>query len=183
MISFHRGKTKVWIITEERLPTPQNTTPLYTEGVRVLNGLAEEEVDHFLEEHPTIIPLFEIDVISAIGSSPAEDVTEDSLAQDEPDPTTIAELLHTRGAFEQELVISQRVKASTLESLNLGSDENLCTLKIANNLPLDERSALIRLLTDYQDVFTCSYTDMKGLNPQYYQHQIHLLHDARPVHQ
>ena len=69
-------------------------------------GLVEEEVDHFLEEYPTIIPLFEIDVISAIGSSPAEDVTEDSLAQDEPDPTTIAELRHARDTFERELAIS-----------------------------------------------------------------------------
>ena len=86
-------------------------------------GLVEEEVDHFLEEYPTIIPLFEIDVISAIGSPPTEDVTEDSLPQDEPDPTTIAELRHARDACERELAISQRVKASTLESLNLGSDE------------------------------------------------------------
>ena len=82
MISFHRGKTKVWIITEERLPTPQNTTPLYPEGVQMLGGLAEEEVDHFLEEHPMIIPLFEIYVISAISSPPTANVTKDSPPQD-----------------------------------------------------------------------------------------------------
>ena len=111
----------------------------------MLDGLAEEEVDHFLEEHPTIIPLFEIDVISAIGSPPAEDVTEDSLPQDEPDPTTIVELRHALDAFERELAISQGVKASTVESLNLGSDDNPHTLQIANNLPADERSTLIRL--------------------------------------
>ena len=106
MISFHRGKTKVRIITEERLPTPHNTTPLYAEGVHMLDGLTDEEVDDFLEDHPTIIPLFEIDVISAIGSPPTEDVTEDSLPQDEPDPTTIAELRHARDTFERELAIS-----------------------------------------------------------------------------
>ena len=81
MISFHRGKTKVWLITEECLPTPQNTTPLYAEGVHMLDVLAEEEVDHFLKEHPTIIPLFEIDIISAIGSLVVEVVTEESLPQ------------------------------------------------------------------------------------------------------
>ena len=75
MISFRRGKTKVCIITEERLPTTHNNTPLYTEGIHMLDGLADEEVDEFLEDHPTIIPLFEIDAISAIGSPPAEDVT------------------------------------------------------------------------------------------------------------
>ena len=32
----------------------------------MLDGLAEEEVDHFLEEHSTIVPLFEIDVLTAV---------------------------------------------------------------------------------------------------------------------
>ena len=107
MISFLRGKTKVWIITEECLPTPQNTTPLYAKGVHMLDELGEEEVHDFLEDHLRIIPLFEIDVISAIGSPPAEDVTKDSLPHDKPDPTTIAELRHARDAFERELAISQ----------------------------------------------------------------------------
>ena len=153
---------------EERLPTPQNTTPLYAEGVHMLDGLAEEEVDDFLEDPPTIIPLFEIDVVSTIGSPPTEDVTKVSLSQEEPDPKTIAELRHARDACERELAISQRVKASTLESLNHGSDENPRMLQIANNLPADKLSALIRLLTNYQDVFAWSYTNMKGLEPQYY---------------
>ena len=183
MISFRRGKIKVWILTKECLTMPHNTTPLYAEGVHMLDRLADEEVDDFLEDHPTIIPLFEIDAISVIDTPPNEEVMENSLPQDEPDPTTIAELRHARDAFERELTISLQVKASTLESLNLGSDENPRTLQIANNLPADERSTLILLLTDYQDVFAWSYTDMKGLDPQYYQHQIHLLHDARPIKQ
>ena len=33
---------------------------------------------------------------------------------------------------------------------------------------------ILGLLTEYQDVFPWSYNDMKGLDPQYYQHQIHL---------
>ena len=131
----------------------------------MLDGLVEEEVDDFLKDPPAIIPLFEIDTILAIGSPPDEDVMEDSLPQDKLDATTIAELRHARDAFERDLTISQRVKASTLESLNLGSDENPRTLQIANNLLANERSALIRLLTDYQDVFAWSYTDMKGLDP------------------
>ena len=67
MISFRQGKTKARPITEERISTPQNTTPLYAEGVHMLDGLADEEVDHFLEEHPTIVPLFKIDVITVVG--------------------------------------------------------------------------------------------------------------------
>ena len=91
--------------------------------MHMLDGLADEEVDDFLEDHPIIVPLFEIDAISAVGKPPDEDVTNDSLSHDEPNSTTITELCHAWGAFERELAISQRVKASTLESLNLGSDE------------------------------------------------------------
>ena len=148
MISFRRGKTKVRIITEERVITPHNTSPLYVEGVHMLDGLADDEVHDFLEDHPTIIPLFEIDAISAVDTSLDEEVMEDIRPQDEPDPTTIAELRHTREAFERELTISQRVEASMLESLNLDSNENPHTLQIANNLPASEQAALIRLLTD-----------------------------------
>ena len=183
MISFRRGKTKVRIITKERVTTPYNTSPLYAEGVHMLDGLADDEVHDFLEDHPTIIPLFEIDAISAVDTSLDEEVMEDIRPQDEPDPTTIAELRHARDAFERKVAISQQVKASTLESLNLGSDQNPRTLQIANNLSTGERATLKRLLTDYQDVFTWSYTDMKGLDPQYFQHQIHLLPHAWPVQQ
>ena len=63
MISFRCGKTKVRIVTEESLKTPHNTTAFYVEGVHMLNGLAEEEVDDFVEDYPTMTPLFEIDAI------------------------------------------------------------------------------------------------------------------------
>ena len=147
----------------------------------MLDGLADDEEDDFLHDHPTIIPLFEINTIPTVEPPTREEVTEETLPQDEPDPTTVAELRHARDAFERELAISQRVKASTLEMINLGSDENPRTLQIANNLPTGERASLVRLLTDYQDVFAWSYTDMKGQDSQYYQHQIHLLPDTRPV--
>ena len=180
MISFRRGKTKVRIITEERVPATLNTSPLYAEGVQMLDGLADDEVDDFLDDHPTIIPLLEINAIPTIDTDVAEEVTEETLPQDEPNPTTVAELRHARDAFEGELAISQRVKESTLKTINLGSDETPRTIQIANNLPVGERAALVRLLTDYQDVFAWFYTDMKGLDPQYYQHQINLLPDTWP---
>ena len=96
---------------------------------------------------------------------------------------TIAELRHARDALEWELAISQRVNASTLEALNLGSDGNPRTLKMANNLPPEKRSALKLFLREYHDVFSWSYTNMKGLDPQYFQNQVHLQHNARPVQQ
>ena len=119
MISLRRGKTKVRIITEECVTTPHNTTSLYAERVHMLDGLADDEVDDFLEDHPTIIPLFEIDAISAVTTPLDEEVMVDTRPQDKPDSTTIAELRHARDAFERELAISQLVKTSTLESLKL----------------------------------------------------------------
>ena len=47
-------------------------------------------------------------------------------------------------------------QTSTLEAINLGSDEDPCTLKIAEDLASDERATLVRLLMDYQDVFAWS---------------------------
>ena len=105
MISFRRGKTKVRIITEEQVTTPHNTSPLYAEGVHMLDGLADDEVDDFLEDHPTIIPLFEIDAIPTIGTPVDEEVTKEKLPQDESDPTTNAELCHARDVFERKLAI------------------------------------------------------------------------------
>lgn len=35
------------------------------------------------------------------------------------------------------------------------------------------------LLREFRDVFAWDYSDMKGLDPQFYQHKIHLKPDAR----
>ena len=100
MISFRRGKTKVRVITEERVPVALNTSPLYAEGVHMLDGLADEEVEEFLEDHPTIVPLFEINAMTPTEQAPATEVTEEGPPQGEPDPTTVAELRQARDAFE-----------------------------------------------------------------------------------
>ena len=40
----------------------------------MLDGLTDDEVEDFLEDHPTIIPLFEIDVIPTIGTPVDQEV-------------------------------------------------------------------------------------------------------------
>ena len=42
---------------------------------------------------------------------------------------------------------------------------------------------MIALLGEYRDVFAWSYEDMKGLDPKFYQHQINLATDAKPIQQ
>ena len=42
---------------------------------------------------------------------------------------------------------------------------------------------MVELLKEYKDVFTYLYEDMKVMDPQFYQHQIHLSKDAKLVAQ
>ena len=75
------------------------------------------------------------------------------------------------------------MKASTLEELNLGTVEEPRLVSVTKEMRSEEKAMHILLLTDYKDVFTWSYEDMKGLDPQFYQHQIHLNKDAKSVAQ
>ena len=50
-------------------------------------------------------------------------------------------------------------------------------------MPKDEKKAMVELLMNFRDVFAWSYEDMRGLDPQLYQHQIHLSTDVKPVAQ
>ena len=82
---------------------------------------------------------------------------------DELDQDAIRELWQAQESLEREMVVSQRAKASQLEEVDLGTGEE--------PKPIN------------RDVFAWSYEDMQGLDPQLYQHQIHLSMDAKPVAQ
>ena len=153
MISFRRGKTKVRVITKEQIYTPQDTTPLYADVVQMLEGLVNEEVHHFLEDHSTIVPLFKINIITTANPYVSEQAKEEKYINREPDPKSIEELRYAREALERELAISQQVKVSILEEINLGTITDPRTLKIAKELVLDEHLALVGLLTEYKDIF------------------------------
>ena len=34
----------------------------------MLEGLPDEEIDRYMEEHPKIVPLFEVDITAVVGS-------------------------------------------------------------------------------------------------------------------
>ena len=125
----------------------------------MLNGLADDEMESFLDEHPTIVPFFEIDVLMVVEPYLPEPNMIGQEAPCELDPEFVKELQHARDALDRELAISQRVKALTLEEVNLGSSTEPRTLKIAKNLASEERSALLGLMTEYQDVFTSDYRE------------------------
>ena len=51
---------------------------------------------------------------------------------------------------------------------------------IATALETDEETKLISTLKEYKDVFAWSYKDLKGVDPQVYQHTIPLKANAKP---
>ena len=73
----------------------------------------------YLEEHPRIIPLFEIDVIETAANYATHPIGQEEVY--EPDPTLVIELSRAHEAFEKEMEISQRVTISTLEEINIGT--------------------------------------------------------------
>ena len=81
------------------------------------------------------------------------------------------------------MAVSQRVKASQLEEVNLGTGEEARSVHIAKEMSPENKMAMITLLKEFRDVFAWSYEDMQGLDPQLYQHQIHLSKDAKSVAQ
>ena len=66
------------------------------------------------------------------------------------------------------MVVSQRVKASQLEDVNLGTGEDAKPVHIAKEMSPKSKKAMITLLKEFQDVFPWSYEDMRGLDPQLY---------------
>jgi hypothetical protein len=137
----------------------------------MLEGFTEEEADTFLLENPTLVPLYEIDVVKE--AEPYELMEE----------AATVELGRAREALERELVVSQRVRPTELEELNLGTAKEPRNVLIVKGLDPDFKEQLTHVLRTYKDVFAWSYEDMKGLNPEFYHHKINLAKDAIPVQQ
>ena len=67
--------------------------PLYAKDINILEGVDDMELEAYLEEHPRIIPQFEIDVIETTH-------THTSFQEEayEPDPAFVEELSRAREA-------------------------------------------------------------------------------------
>ena len=69
------------------------------------------------------------------------------------DSEAIRELHNAQEALEREMAISQCVKASTLEEVNLGSTSKPRLVQIAKEMVPKEKMTMVELLTEYKDVF------------------------------
>ena len=81
----------------------------------------------------------------------------------EPNPKLVDELRHAREALEREMAISQRVKASTMENVDLATIDDPPSINITKELAPTEKSAMVDMSREYKDVFAWSYKDMQGL--------------------
>ena len=54
-----------------------------------------------------------------------------------------------------------------MEEVDLRTMDKPRPVKVAKELPDDEKKAMVALLTDIRDVFAWSYEDMRGLDPSY----------------
>ena len=105
----------------------------------MLEVLVDEEVDRYLEEHSKIVPLFEVDITKAVGPY----VTNSGKELDEPDQEAIRVLRQVQETLEREMTISQRVKASQLEEVDLGTNDKPKLVNVAKEMPKDEKKAMV----------------------------------------
>ena len=63
----------------------------------------------------------------------------------------------------------------------MGDQKHPKLISISESLSPTEKKDLISLIKEYIDVFTWSYEDMFGLDPQVSMHRINIKQDAKPV--
>ena len=99
------------------------------------------------------------------------------------------EILHLNDSNEFENEINKQLEKKiepmkpTLETINLGNDENPCLIKMGSTLNEKERKYLQELLMKFQEEFAWSYKDMPGIDPQITQHHIDTHDHKVPVKQ
>ena len=67
-----------------------------------------------------------------------------------------------------------------IELVNLGTDEERKEFKVSTCMLANIQEELIVLLREYQDIFTWSYQDMPGLNPEILLHRLPLKPESSP---
>jgi hypothetical protein len=68
-------------------------------------------------------------------------------------------------------------------SLNIGTPESPRNVKIGAQCSDEEKLKFVRLLGEFQDVFYCSYEDLRGFDPALIQHAIHIKEGIKLVRQ
>ena len=70
-----------------------------------------------------------------------------------------------------------------IEDCNIGTTENPKMIKLSKTLPPDQKLKYIKLFTEFQDVFSWSYEDLKSYDTSVIQHTIPLKENQKPFKQ
>jgi hypothetical protein len=81
VLIFQCGGRKVRIHTMMDRTPAKALAPLYAESVNMLEGLTEEEATSYFSENPTIVPLYEIDIIKEAEPYQVGDDTEEGVIE------------------------------------------------------------------------------------------------------
>ncbi|MCO5595247.1 hypothetical protein L7F22_049287 [Adiantum nelumboides] len=100
-----------------------------------------------------------------------------------PKPESLEEVIWQERDSEAQMTKVTRVREDDLDIVFLGNGEGIRPIYISRRLEIPFWKKLITLLREFQDVFAWEYADMKGLDPKFYQHKIHLKPDAVLVKQ
>ena len=99
------------------------------------------------------------------------------------------EIMHLNYSNEFENEINKQLEKKiepmdpTIETINLGNDENSCLIKISSTLNEKEKKDFQGLLTEFQEVFAWSYEDIPGIDLEIAQHHIDIHDHMVPVKQ
>ena len=97
------------------------------------------------------------------------------------------EIIHLNDSNEFENEINKQLEKKiepmepTLETLDLGNDENPRLIKIGTTLNEKEKKYLQELLMEFQEGFAWSYKDMPGIDPEISQHHIDTHDHTMPI--
>ena len=99
------------------------------------------------------------------------------------------EVLHLNDSNEFENKINKKLEKKiepmepTLETINLGNNENPRLIKICSTLNEKERKDLLELLMEFQEMFAWSYEYIPGIDPEIAQHHIDTHDHMVPIKQ
>lgn len=197
-IVIRKGKRKVKLMMTSKKVIPKELRPLQVETINMIPELLEDEEDEFLNNNPSVVPVFEVDVDSILkqyvynnnnkqeSKDPIQkdqqldrdmqEVLQQDLDEEKPEETKegVDAVIQAQKDYEEYLSKSTRVKEDELQDLNLGTQEDPKNVRISINLTGQFKEELQELLKEFKDIFAWHYTDMKGVDPRFCQHKINL---------
>jgi hypothetical protein len=89
-------------------------------------------------------------------------------------------LFDLRERFKGSKNAKMRSSCPMHETINLGTPENPKNTNLNKTISKDERKSYLKLFRQYQDVFACSYRDLKTYDSRIIQHTIPLNPEVKP---